>query len=104
MRLLIGDDDIDVVSAAQTVIGHRQQAVGIRRQVYARDTRALVGDDIEEPGVLMRKAVVVLPPYGGSNQQVERSNIRAPVQLATFFQPFGVLVEHRIDDMNESFI
>src|SRR5215471_20045268 len=86
------------------MIGNRQQAVGIGRQVYARDTRALVGDDIKEPGVLMRKTVVVLPPYSGSNQQVERGDIRAPRQFAAFFEPFRVLVEHRVDDMDKGLI
>ena len=34
-RLLAGDDDVDVVAAAQAVIGDAQQAVGVGRQVDA---------------------------------------------------------------------
>ena len=49
-RLLAGDNDVDVVAAAQAVIGHRQQAVGIRRQVDADDFGLLVDDMVDEPG------------------------------------------------------
>src|SRR5262249_35607304 len=61
-RLLAGDDDVDVVPAAQAVIGDRQQAVGVGRQVDADDLGLLVGNVVDEPRVLMAKAVVVLPP------------------------------------------
>ena len=47
-RLLAGDHDVDVVAAAQAVIGHRQQAVGIRRQVDADDLGLLVDDMVDE--------------------------------------------------------
>jgi hypothetical protein len=70
MRLLVGDNHIDIVNSSQAVIGDRQQAVRIRRQIDARDARAFVGDHIEESRILMGKAVVVLPPHGGGNQQV----------------------------------
>ena len=55
--LLVGDDDVDVVGAAQAVIGDRQQRVGVGRQVDAHDRRALVGDEIDEardPGARSR--------------------------------------------------
>ena len=70
----------------------------------ARHTRALVGDDIQKTRILVGKAVVVLPSDGRGNQQVEQGDIRTPRQFTAFFQPFGVLVEHRIDDMDEGFI
>ena len=104
MRLLVGDDHIDIVAASQTVIGNRQQAVRIGRQIDARHARTLVGDDIQKAGILVCEAVVILPPDSRGNQQVEGSDIRAPGQLTRFFQPFGVLVEHRIDDMDEGFV
>ena len=40
--LLVADDDVDVVGALQAMVGDRQQAVHIGRQVDARDLRALV--------------------------------------------------------------
>ena len=62
-RLLAGDDHVDVVAAAQAVVGDRQQAVGVRRQVDPDDLRLLVDDVVDEAGVLVREAVVVLPPH-----------------------------------------
>ena len=53
VHLLVGDDDVDVIGAAQAVVGHRQQAVGVGRQIDAHDARALVGDDVEQAGVLV---------------------------------------------------
>ena len=35
--LLVGDDDVDAVGAAQALVGDRQQRVGVGRQVDARD-------------------------------------------------------------------
>ena len=68
------------------------------------DLGALVGDDIEEAGVLVREAVVVLPPDGRGDQQVQRGDIGAPGQLVAFLQPLGVLVEHRVDDVDEGLV
>ena len=72
MRLLVGDDDVDVVLAAQAVVGDAQQAVGVGRQIDARDVGALVADHIEKAGILMGEAVVILPPDERGDQQVER--------------------------------
>ena len=54
--------DVDVVPAAQAMIHDRQQAVGVGRQVDAHDLGLLVDDVVDEAGVLVREAVVVLPP------------------------------------------
>ena len=61
-RLFAGDDHVDVVAAAQTVVGDRQQAVCIGRQIDAHDIGFLVGDVIDEAGILVGEAVVVLAP------------------------------------------
>ena len=74
MRLLVGHDDVDVIAAAQAMIRHAQQTVGIGRKIDAHNVRALVGDDIEKARVLMSKAVVILPPDQRSDQQVDRGN------------------------------
>ena len=77
-RLLAGDDDVDVVPAAQAVIGDRQQAVGVRRQVDADDLGLLVGNVVDEPRVLMAKAVVVLPPDVARQQVGQRADRPPP--------------------------
>jgi hypothetical protein len=43
-----GDHDVDVVAAAQAVVHHRQQAVGVRRQVDPHDLGLLVDDVVDE--------------------------------------------------------
>ena len=60
--LFAGDDDIDVVAAAQAVIRHGEQTVGIRRKIDADDLGLLVHDVIDEAGILVAEAVVILPP------------------------------------------
>ena len=102
--LLVRDDDVDVVDAAQAMVGDRQQAVGIGRQVDAHNARALVGHHVEKSGVLVRETIVVLPPHQGGDQQVERRYLGPPRQLVALFQPLGVLIEHRVDDVNERLI
>ena len=51
--LLAGDDDVDVVAAAQAVVGNRQQRVAVRRQVHPHHLGAFVGDQVDEPRILM---------------------------------------------------
>lgn len=68
MELLIGDDNIYIADAAQTVVRHRQQAVGIGRQINTGDLGTFVGHNIQKPRVLMAKAVVVLAPDHRGNQ------------------------------------
>ena len=80
-RLLAGDDEVDVVAAAQAVIGDGEQRVGVGRQVDADDVGFLVGDVIDEAGVLVGEAVVVLPPDVRGEQIVERGDGLAPGRL-----------------------
>ena len=104
MQLLVGNDHVDVVLAPQTVIGHRQQAVDVGREVNARDRGALVQHHVQEPGILVRETVVVLPPNRRSDQQVQRGDLLTPGQMVADGQPLGVLVEHGIDDVDEGFV
>jgi hypothetical protein len=62
-RLLAGDDHVHVVTAAKAVVGDREQAVRVRGQVDTDDLRLLVHDVVDEAGILVREAVVVLPPH-----------------------------------------
>jgi hypothetical protein len=66
--LLVADDDINIVMAAQAVIGGGQQAVDIRRQVDASDMGILVHHHVQESGILVGEAVVVLAPHGGGDE------------------------------------
>jgi hypothetical protein len=103
-RLLAGDDHVDAVVGAQAMIGDPQQRVGIGRKVDADDVGLLVGDEIDEAGVLVAEAVMVLAPDMRGQEIVERGDRAAPRQRARYLQPFGVLVEHGIDDVDEGFI
>ena len=80
--LLAGDDDVHVVAAAQAVVGHREQRVRIGRQIDADDLRLLVHDVIDEAGILMAEAVVVLPPDVRREQVVQRGDRPAPGNVA----------------------
>ena len=46
--LLAGDDDVDVVAAAEAVVGDREQAVRVGRQVDADHLGLLVDDVVDE--------------------------------------------------------
>ena len=68
-------------------------------------TSAFLFDDVvDEAGVLMAEAVVVLPPDVGREQIVERGDRPTPRNLVRDLQPLGVLVEHGIDDVNERLV
>ncbi len=103
--LLARDDHVHVISAPQTVVGDREESVGVRGEIDAHDLGLLVHDVIDEAGILMRESVVVLTPDVGGEEVVERSDRAAPGDLVVgHLEPFRVLVEHRVDDMNESLI
>ena len=103
-RLLARHHHVDVVPAAQAVIHHRQQGVGVRGQVHPDDVRLLVHHVVDEPRILVGEAVVVLPPDVRRQQVVQRRDGGPPADLARGLQPLGVLVEHRIDDVDEGLV
>src|SRR5437899_3078536 len=78
LRLLAGDNYVYVVPTAQTVIGHRKQRVGVRRQVDAYNVGFLVHHEIDEAGVLVSEAVVILPPDVRSQKVIQRGNGASP--------------------------
>ena len=102
--LLAGHDHVDAVPAAQAMIRDEQQRVGVRRQIDAHDIGLLVAYVVDEARVLVAEAVMVLAPDVGGQQVVERRYGPAPSDLAAGFQPFRMLVEHRIDDVDEGFV
>jgi len=99
-----GHHDVDVIAAAQAVVKHREQAVRIGRQVDPHDIGLLVDDMIEEPGILMGEAVVILLPHVRGQQIVERGNRPPPGQFPAHLEPLRVLTEHRVDDANEGLV
>ena len=98
------NDDVDVMPAAQAMIEDRQQAVGVGRKVHAHDIGLLVDDVVEEARILVREAVVILLPDVRGQQIVERGDLPPPRQLRCDLQPLGMLVEHRIDDVNKGLV
>ena len=104
MLLFVRNDDVDVVGALKAVIRDAQERVGVRRQIDAADVWTLVHHQIEEARVLVREAVVVLAPDRRGNQQVERGDRRPPGQPAAALQPLGVLIEHRVNHMDERLV
>jgi hypothetical protein len=92
--LFSGHDDIDVVAAAQAVIGHREQGVGIRRQIDPDDLCLFIDDVVDETRILMAEAVVILTPDMRRQQIIERGNRPPPGDVVAHLEPLGVLVEH----------
>ena len=81
-----------------------QQTVRIGRQIDAHDLGLLVDDVIEEAGILVREAVVILLPNVGGEQIIQRRDLPPPGQFQRDLQPLGVLAEHRIDDADECLV
>jgi len=102
--LLAGNDHVHVVTAAQAVVGDREERVCIGRQVDADDLGLLVDDVVDEARVLVREAVVVLAPDVRAEQVVERGQRLPPGDPACHLQPLRVLVEHRVDDVDEGLV
>src|SRR5580700_3198982 len=78
LRMFAGNDYVDVVSAAQTVIRYRQEAVCIGRQIDAHDVGFLIRDMINKARILVGKAIVVLSPDMRREQVIQRRDRLAP--------------------------
>ena len=103
-RVLGGHDHIDIVAAADTVVNAAEQAVGIGRQVQPHHIGGLVGNMVQKAGVLMGKAIVVLGPDGGSQNDVEGGDVLAPGDIPAELEPFGVLGNHGVHDADKGLI
>ena len=103
-RLLAGDDHVDVVARPQAVVGDREQRVRVRRQIDADHLRLLVDHVIDEARVLVREAVVILAPDVRAEEVVQRGHRPPPGNVARDLQPLRVLVEHRVDDVDERLV
>src|SRR5450759_2346182 len=86
------------------MVERTEQRVRVRRQVDPDDLGLLVDHVIDEAGVLVRETVVVLAPHVRGQQDVERGDRPSPGDLVGHLEPLGVLVEHRIDDVDERLV
>jgi len=84
--------------------GDGQERIGVRRQINADNVPLLVRDKIDEARVLVRESVVILSPYVGCQQVVQRGDGPAPGNLSADLQPFGVLIEHRIHNVDKGLV
>src|SRR5581483_1981906 len=80
--LLSGDDDIDSVIRAQTMIRNPKQAIGVRWQIDPYDVRLFVGHEVDETGILVTESVVVLTPDMRGEKIIERGNRSPPAECA----------------------
>ena len=80
LRLLVDHDEVHVVVAAEAVVGHREQAVGVRRQVDAGHLALLGAHGVDQARALVAEAVVVVAPAGRGQQDVERRDRPPPRQ------------------------
>ena len=72
MLLFVAHNHVNVVGAFQTMVGYGKQAVYVRRQIDAGNRRTLVDHQVDKARILVGKAIVILPPDGGGDQQVKR--------------------------------
>ena len=59
---------------------------------------------LRKPRILVREAVVILTPHVRGEQEVERREVAAPWHPARRLEPLRVLVEHRVDDVDERLV
>jgi hypothetical protein len=76
------------------MVEQRQEAIGVRRQINPNDVRLLVDHVIEEAGVLMGEAIMVLLPDVRSEEVIQRGDLAPPRQFERDLQPFRMLAEH----------
>lgn len=69
--LFAGDNDIDVIAAAQAMICDGKECVGVGWKVDPDDFGFFVDDMIDETWVLMAESVVILAPDMGSEQVIK---------------------------------
>ena len=102
--MFVGYNDVDIVLTAKAVIHSREEAVGVGRQVDAYDIRALVRNNVEKTWILVGEPVMILTPHGCCEKDVKRGDLLSPLDLETLLNPFAVLIDHTVNDMDERFI
>ena len=98
------NDNVYIVLASDTVIEAGKQTVCIGGKIHTDNICLLVGNMIQETGILMGKSVVVLLPYIGGKDQVQGSDFLSPGKLVTNLQPLCMLSTHGVYNTDECFI
>ena len=80
LGLLVDHDEVDVVPAAQAVVGHGKQAVRVRGHVDAGHRAPLGQHHVDQAGALVAKTVVVVAPARRGEQDIERRHGWPPGQ------------------------
>ena len=98
------NDNVYIVLASDTVIEAGKQTVCIGGKIHTDNICLLVGNMIQETGILVRKSVVVLLPYIGGKNQVQGSDFLSPGKLVANLQPLCMLSTHGVYNTDECFI
>ena len=92
--LFTGDNDVDIMTAAQAMVSDGEKSVCVGRQIDANDLGFLVHRMIDEAGVLMAESVMVLTPNMRGQQIIQRGQRTPPRNVTSDLEPLGVLIEH----------
>lgn len=79
--LFSGHNYIDIISASQAMVSYRKQCIGIWLQINADNFCCFIGHNIQEPRILMAISVMILSPYMGCQQIIQRRNWVSPGQV-----------------------
>ena len=102
--LFTGDNDVDIMTAAQAMVSDGEKSVCVGRQIDANYLGFLVHRMIDEARVLMAESVMVLTPNMRGQQIIQRGQRTPPRNVTSDLEPLGVLIEHGINDVNESLV
>ena len=89
LRLLTRDDHVDVLARPQAMVVRGQQRVRVRRQVDPDDLGALVDHMVDEAGVLVAEAVVVLAPDMAGQQVIQARDRPPPRDVVGDLEPLA---------------
>ena len=81
LRLLSAGDHVDVIPAAQAVIEHVQQAVGIRRIVDANHFAAPLQRVVHKSRRLVAEAIVIVSPGVAGDEDIQRSDAACATEI-----------------------
>lgn len=81
-----------------------ERAIGIRREVNPRSARLDVQHGTNETRILVREPIVFLSCPGRSFNVIQRPTGLSPCRFAAYFDEFGVLDHHGVDDTKEGLV